>query len=164
VGGFEGNFLRCLGLIWAKLALVAAVGVAAGTGLGFPTAALLSLLVAVTALGSGFLRDALGSYNVVADSAIGAAGKRLAEAAELGGQFRLYEAFRMLLGFVADAVLWIVPSFADFPAVSDLAAGLAIPAGRVLACGLKIGVVFPALLGLVAWAILERRDLVRSAT
>lgn len=164
VGGFEGNFLRCLGLIWAKLALVAAVGVAAGTGLGFPTAALLSLLVAVTALGSGFLRDALGSYNVVADSAIGAAGKRLAEAAELGGQFRLYEAFRMLLGFVADAVLWIVPSFADFPAVSDLAAGLAIPAGRVLACGLKIGVVFPALLGLVGWAILERRDLVRSAT
>jgi hypothetical protein len=164
VGGFEGNFLRCLGLIWAKLALVAAVGVAAGTGLGFPTAALLSLLIAVTALGSGFLRDALGSYNVVADSAIGAAGKRLAEAAELGGQFRLYEAFRMLLGFVADAVLWIVPSFADFPAVSDLAAGIAIPAGRVLACGLKIGVVFPALLGLVGWAILERRDLVRSAT
>lgn len=164
VGGFEGNFLRCLAVIWAKLALVAAVGVAAGTGLGFPTAALLSLLVALTALGSGFLRDALGVYNVVADSAAAAAGQRLTEAAELGRQFRLYESFRMLLGFVADAVLWIVPSFAEFPAVADLAAGLAIPAGRVLACGLKIGVLFPALLGLVGWAILERRDLVRSAT
>lgn len=164
VGGFADNFLRCLAMIWAKLALVAAVGVAAGTGLGFPTAALLSLLVAVTALGSGFLRDALGVYNVVADSTVAAAGKRLSEAADLGGQFRFYEAFRMLLGFVADAVLWVVPSFAEFPAVSDLATGLAIPAGRLLACLLKIGVLFPALLGLVGWAVLERRDLVRSTT
>ena len=115
-------------------------------------------------MGSGFLRDALGVYNVVADSAVAAAGKRLSEAADLGGQFRLYEAFRMLLGFVADAVLWVVPSFAEFPAVSDLATGLAIPVGRLLACLLKIGVVFPALLGLVGWAVLERRDLVRSTT
>lgn len=164
VGGFEGNFLRCLAVIWAKLALVAAVGVVAGTGLGFPTAALLSLLVTVTALGSGFFRDALGVYNVVADSAATAAGQRLTEAAALGRQFRIYEAFRMLLGFVADAVLWVVPSFAEFPSVADLATGLAIPAGRVLACALKIGVVFPALLGLVGWAILERRDLVRSSS
>jgi hypothetical protein len=163
-GGFEGNFLRCLGIMWAKLALVAAVGVVAGTGLGFPTASLLSLLVAITALGSGFLRDALGSYNVVADSALAAAGKRLAEAADLGGQFRIYEAFRMLLGFVADATLWVVPSFAEFPAVSELAAGLAIPTGRLLGCLAKLGLLFPALLGLLGWAILERRDLVRSST
>lgn len=163
-GSFAGNFLRCLGIIWAKLALVAAVGVVAGTGLGFPTAALLALVVAITAVGSGFLRDALGSYNVVADSTLQAAGKRLAEAAELGGQFRLYEAFRMLLGFVADAVLWVVPSFAEFPAVSELAAGLVIPTGRLLGCLAKIGILFPALLGLVGWAILERRDLVRSST
>ncbi len=163
-GSFAGNFLRCLGIIWAKLALVAAVGVVAGTGLGFPTAVLLAVLVAITAVGGGYLRDALGSYNVVADSALGAAGKRLAEAADLGGQFRLYEAFRMLLGFVADAVLWLVPSFAEFPAVSDLAAGLVIPTGRLFGCLAKIGLLFPALLGLVGWAILERRDLVRSST
>lgn len=163
-GSFEGNLLRCLGIVWAKLALVAAVGVVAGTGLGFPTAALLTILVAITALGSGFFRNALGGYNVVADSALAAAGKRLTEAAELGGQFRLYEAFRMLLGFVADAVLWLVPSFAEFPAVSDLATGIAIPATRLLGCLAKIGLFFPVLLGLAGWAILERRDLVRPST
>ncbi|MFM9009988.1 MAG: hypothetical protein ACKON8_03710, partial [Planctomycetota bacterium] len=71
---------------------------------------------------------------------------------------------RMLLGFVADAVLWVVPSFAEFPAVSELAAGLVIPTGRLLGCLAKIGILFPALLGLVGWAILDRRDLVRSST
>ena len=164
VGTFESNLLRCLAVIWIKLTMLAAVGVAAGTYLGFPTAALLSLVVFFTALGSGYLRDALGRYNIVADSAAAAIGRRLSATAELAWEFRIYEAFRMLLGFVADLVLWLVPAFSDFDAVASLATGTAIPTATVLACLLKIGIVYPLLIGLAGWAVLQRRDLVRSSS
>jgi hypothetical protein len=164
VGGFDGNFVRCLLVIWFKLAMVAAAAVAAATFLGFPTAVLLAMVVYFAALGSGFLRDALGEYNIVADSALGSVVERISAAARFVGQFRLYEAWRMVLGFVTDAVLWTVPAFSDYDAVGRLATGIAVPTGTVLACLLKIGVVYPLIIGLLGWMVFDRRDLIRSST
>lgn len=164
VGGFDGNFLRCLAVIWIKLAMLAAVGVAAATCLGFPMAILLSAVVACAALGSGFLRDALGLYNVVAGSVLESVTTRLALAAGHLAAFRFYEAFRMLLGFVTDLVLWAIPAFSDYDAVSRLATGIAIPTASVLGCLWRIGVVSPLLVGIAGWAIFDRRDLVRSSS
>lgn len=164
VGGFDGNFARCLFVIWFKLAMVAAAAVAAATFLGFPTAVLLAMVVFFAALGSGFLRDALGEYNVVADSALGSVVERLSAAAGLALELRLYEAMRMLLGFVTDLVLWMVPAFSDYDAVAKLATGLAVPTSSVLACLFKIGVVYPLVIGLLGWVGFDRRDLIRSST
>jgi len=164
VGGFDGNFVRCLLVIWFKLAMVAAAAVAAATFLGFPTAVLLAMVVYFAALGSGFLRDALGEYNVVADSALGSVVERLSAAAGLALQLRLYEAGRMLLGFVTDLVLWMVPAFSDYDAVAKLATGIAVPTGSVLSCLLKIAVIYPVAIGLLGWMVFDRRDLIRSST
>lgn len=164
VGGFDANYVRCLVVVWVKLAMVAAAAVAASTFLGFPTAILLSLAVYFAALGSGFLRDALAEYNVVADTALGSVLTRLSEAAKLAGSLRLYEAGRMLLGFVTDGVLWMVPAFSDYDTVAKLAAGIAIAPTTVLSCLLKIGVLYPALIGLLGWVGFDRRDLVRSSS
>ncbi|NDC62602.1 MAG: hypothetical protein EBZ59_01120 [Planctomycetia bacterium] len=164
VGGFDGNYLRCLAIIWIKLAMVAAAAVVAAALLGLPTAMLLSLVVYFSAVGSGFLRDALSQYNVVADTALGAAGRRLAETAALAGGLRFYEAGRMLLGFVTDIVLWLVPAFSDYDAVARLATGIAIPPTSVLSCLAKIGLVYPLLIGLLGWLVFDRRDLVRSSS
>jgi len=164
VGGFDGNFFRCLLVIWFKLAMVAAAAVAAATFLGFPTAVLLAMVVYFAALGSGFLRDALGEYNVVADSALGSVVERLSAAAGLALQLRLYEAGRMLLGFVTDLVLWMVPAFSDYDAVAKLATGIAVPTGSVLSCLLKIAVIYPVAIGLLGWMVFDRRDLIRSST
>jgi hypothetical protein len=164
VGGFDANFLRCLAVGWIKLATVGAAAVASATFLGFPTAILASLVVYVAALGNSFLRDALGLYNVTADSTLAAIAKRLALAGNLAGELRLYEAWRMLFGFVTDIVLGMVPAFSDYDAVGSLATGIAIPTADVLSCLVKIGVVYPLVLGLIGWAIFQRRDLVRSST
>lgn len=164
VGGFDGNFVRCLAVMWIKLAMVAAAAVAAATFLGFSTAILLAMLVFFAALGSGFLRDALGEYNVVGDSVLGAIVGRLTAAAGLAGEWRIYEAGKMLLGFVTDLVLWVVPAFSDYDAVAKLATGVAVPTGSVLSCLVKIGILYPLALGLLGWAVFERRDLVRSSS
>lgn len=164
VGGFDGNFIRCLLVIWFKLAMVAAAAVAAATFLGFPTAVLLAMVVYFAALGSGFLRDALGEYNVVSDSVLGSVVERIGAAAGLALELRLYEAGRMLLGFVADLVLWMVPAFSDYDAVAKLATGIAVPTWSVLSCLVKIGIVYPLLIGLLGWIVFDRRDLIRSAT
>jgi len=163
-GGFEANFLRGLLILWAKLALVAAVGVAAGAMFDLPSAILTTLVVYFTALGSDFLRDALGSTNVVAESAWQQAAARMSFAAEFLRAGRFAEAFRMLLGFVTDGLLAAVPSFATDQAVPRLAGGVAIPARDVVSRLAILGVVYPLLFGTVGWLVFDRRDLVRSSS
>jgi hypothetical protein len=163
-GSFTGNYVRCLAVMWIKLAALAAIGVAAAACLGFHTAILLALVVFCAALGSGFLKDALGIYSVVADSPFAAMLKRLSLALAYMTEFRLYEASRMLLGFVTDATLAVVPAFSDYEAVSQLATGVAIPIESVASCALRIGIVYPLIALGVGWLIFDRRDLVRSTT
>jgi len=163
-GGFEANLLRCLAVMWCKLALVAAAGVAAAAMLDFPTAVLLAIVIYFAALGSGFLRDALGEYNVVAESFLASVLERLRAALEFALQFRFYEAGRMLLGFVTDVTLRVLPAFSDYDAVGRLSTGLEVPTRAVLACFATIGLAYPLLLGLVGWLVFDRRDLVRPNT
>jgi len=163
-GGFEANLLRCLAVMWCKLALVAAAGVAAAAMLGFSTAVLLALVIYAYALGSGFLRDALGEYNVVGESFLVTVIERLRAAAGLGLEFRFYEAARMLLGFVTDVVLRVLPAFGDYDAVGSLATGIEVPGRAALACGAIIGLGYPLLLGVLGWLVFDRRDLVRPNT
>jgi hypothetical protein len=163
-GGFEANLIRCLAVTWCKLALVAAAGVAAAAMLGFPTAVLLSLVIYAGALGSSFLRDALGEYNVEADSFLAAVLERLRAAGELALDFRFYEAGRMLFGFVTDLVLRVLPAFGEYDAIGSLATGIEVPGRAVLACFVTIGLAYPLLLGLGSWLVFDRRDLVRPNT
>ena len=163
-GGFEANLFRCLVIMWCKLALVAAAGVAAAAMLDFPTAVLLALVIYFGAMGSGFLRDALGNYNVVAESFLAAVLERLRESLDLVLQFRIYEAGRMLLGFVTDVTLRVLPAFTDYDAVGSLSTGLEVPTRAVLTCFATIGLAYPLLLGLVGWLVFDRRDLVRPNT
>lgn len=160
-GGFGPNLVRCLAVIWCKLALVAAAGVAAAAMLGFPTAVLLALVIYTGALGSGFLRDALGEYNVVADSFLTGVLERLRAALDFALEFRFYEAGRMLLGFVTDVTLRVLPAFSDYDAVGSLATGIEVPGRAVLACCATIGLAYPLLLVLGGWLVFDRRDLVR---
>jgi hypothetical protein len=163
-GGFDENFLRCLAIVWIKLLLVAAAGVAAAAFLGFPTAILATLVIYFGALGGTFLRDSLGIYNVVGDSYLGEVGARLQAAVRLASELRLYEAGRMLFGFVTDVTLRCLPAFGDYDAVSLLTTGMRIETGAVLGCLLVIGIAYPTLLGVGGWLVFDRRDLVRPST
>lgn len=161
-GSFEANFVRCLLIIWLKLACVAAVGVAAGAMFDLPSAILATLVLYAGAVGSDFFRDALGAYNVVGDTAWARAAERASLALSSVMQGQAYQAFRMLLGFLTDVVLWLLPSFASDASIPRLATGIAIPWSAVAARGLLFGLVYPLITGIVGWLVLDRRDLVRT--
>ena len=163
-GGFEANFIRCLVLLWGKLALVAAAGVAAGAVFDLPSAILATLVLAAGALGSEFFRDAMGTYNVVGESAWGRAADRMMLAAGSLREQQFYEAFRMLLGFVTDFVLWLLPSLTSDAAIQRLATGITIPWPDVLARLALLGIAYPCALGTIGWLVFDRRDLVRSSS
>jgi ABC-type transport system involved in multi-copper enzyme maturation permease subunit len=163
-GGFEKNFLLCLSIMWCKLALVAAVGVAAGAMFDFPSAILATLVIYATALGSDFFRDALGIYNVVSDTVVGGVSDRLAYTARYVAEGQGYATFRMLLGFVTDLVLGILPSFSSDAAIASLATGIAIPPSVAAVRFVLFCLVYPAAFGAIGWIVLDRRDLVRSGS
>jgi hypothetical protein len=163
-GGFEANVLRCLGILWLKLVVVAAISVAAGAMFDFPSAVLATLVIYAASLGSDFFRDALGVYNVTAETPWGRAAERVSYAAQYVFEGRGYEAFRMLLGFLTDALLWLLPSFSSDAAITRLATGIAIPWADVGSRFVLFGVIYPAAFGLLGWAVLDRRDLVKTGS
>jgi hypothetical protein len=163
-GGFESNFLRCLMIMWLKLAVVAAVSVAAGAMFEFPSAVLAALVIYAASLGSDFFRDSLGIYNVVSETAWGQVAERMSYAAQYAAEGRGYDVFRMLLGFLTDAVLWILPSFSSDAAITHLATGIAIPWTVVATRFVLFGAVYPAAFGFLAWFVFDRRDLVKSGS
>jgi len=164
VGGFASNLAGCLAIMWAKLALLAAVGVAAGAVFDLPLAILTALVVFVTAQGSEFFGEALGSYRIIADSAWEQAAERISYASRFLQAGRVYEAFRMLLGFVSDGLVRLLPSFSADQSIARLATGVVIPIGEVMRRLVLFGIVYPAAIGLVGWWVFERRDLVRSSS
>jgi hypothetical protein len=164
VAGFESNFVRCLLLMWAKIAMVAAVGVAAGAMFDLPAAIVATLVVALAAVGGEFFRDALGTSGVAGGTAWSQAADRMSFAAAALGGLRFYEAFRILLGFVTDGFLWILPSFSADAAVSRLATGIAIPLQSVISRLVLFGCVYPLIVGAIGWVVFDRRDLVRSSS
>jgi hypothetical protein len=161
-GSFEANLVRCLLIMWLKFAFVAAVGVAAGATFDLPSAILATVVIYAAAVGSEFFRDALGAYNVVGETAWGRTTERLSLALGSLRAGQGYEAFRMLLGFVTDGVLWLLPSFGSDAAIPSLATGITIPWSVVAVRGLLFGGLYPLLAGVVGWLILDRRDLVRT--
>jgi hypothetical protein len=101
---------------------------------------------------------------MVSTSFLGSAAERAGRAVTLASEFRFYEAFRMLFGYVTDLAIWLTPAFSDFDAVGRLTTGMLIPSTDVLACLWRIGLIYPVVVGLAAWALFERRDLIRSST
>ncbi len=161
-GGFEANFFRCLAIIWLKLAVVAAVSVAAGAMFDFPSAVLASLVLYAASVGSDFFRDSLGIYNVASDTAWGQATERISYAARYAVEGRGYDMFRVLLGFVTDVLFFIVPSFSSDSSITRLATGIAIPGTAVVTRLVLFGLAYPAAFGFLGWVVLDRRDLVKT--
>jgi hypothetical protein len=67
-GGFGMNFTRGLGIIFCWMALLAAVGLASASFLGFSVAALWSLTVLVVALSSGTLANVVSEGTIDASA------------------------------------------------------------------------------------------------
>ncbi len=162
-GSFLGNFLRCLVVMWAKLALLAAAGLLAASWLAFPTAVLASLMVYVTAVARGFLADAIDIYtgadraNATFSDMLRLRGTVLWERID---RFELWEAFKTLSSLAADGFMALIPSFGAHDGVTEVATGRLLPLSQALTSVVELGFVYPAVLLAVGWLLLSRRDLV----
>ena len=164
VGGFVPNVARGLVILWVRLGFLAMLGLAAATFLGFPVACLLSFLVYLTAVGSGYLAESLTSYASLqtqqADwwSAIGIVFEKFrSEIAE--GKY--WDAFKVLVRLVGEAFTLVVPSFEDYNPTPQVAYGRAVPWSSVVGAVLKVGLFWTGVVALIAGYIFHRRELAR---
>jgi hypothetical protein len=167
VGGFGGNFVRGLVVIWAKLAMLSAAALAAAAWLGFPTALLASLMVYVTAVASGFFADAIDIYTGLdrKDATLAAMVRlRLGMLAERLQKLEWWEAIKTVGSYAADAFLGLIPSFGDYDSVTQLATGRVVPLAEVASGLAVLGGAYPLVLLALGWALLERRDLVSTSS
>jgi hypothetical protein len=162
-GSFRGNFLRCLAVMWAKLALLAAAALAAASWLGFPIAVLATLLVYVAAVARGFLADAIDIYTGTdrADATfVDMVRLRATLLFERLDRLELWDAAKTLTSFAADAFLALVPSFGVHDGVTELATGRLLTVGQAVASVAELGLAYPLVLLAGGWALLSKRDLV----
>lgn len=141
-GGFAPNFARGLVMLWFKLGFLAMLGLAAGTFLSFPVAAILTLAVFIVASASGFLIDALSYF----------------------GENERSEAIKS----ATSAVRWIGLALAEvlgpysrYTPASKVVDGRMVPWADVAGCAAWIGAVWTGLAAAVAWLIFRARELAR---
>ena len=164
VGGFVPNVARGLVILWVRLGFLAMLGLAAATFLGFPVACLLSFLVYLTAVGSGYLAESLTSYASLqtqqADwwSAIGIVFEKFRGEIAAG---KYWDAFKVLVRLVGEAFTLVVPSFEDYNPTPQVAYGRAVPWSSVGGAVLKVGLFWTGVVALIAGYIFHRRELAR---
>jgi hypothetical protein len=136
---FQGNFLRVTGVLWVKLAFLAMVGLAAGTFLSFPVAALVAIGVFVIAEGTPFLARSLENYSSFTQE----------------GEV-IY--FNVVIETIASGVAWVFRTYGNLRPVERLVQGELLEWGMV---GRAVGVLSAWTAGLYAAgvAILRRREL-----
>lgn len=167
VGSFEGNVVRGLLVMWAKLAMLAAASLAAASWLGLPVAMLASLMVFAVAVASGFLADAIDIYTGVdVDNPTFTSMLRLRTTLlmERVAKFEWWDAIKTVGSYLAEAFLSLIPSFGDYDSITQVATGRLVPAAEAAAGVCELGLAYPLLLLAVGWWLLERRDLVSSSS
>ena len=163
VGSFEGNFIRGLLVMWAKLAMLSAVALAAAAWLGFPVAMLASMMIFVAAVASGFLADAIDIYtgvDIADPTFMSMLQLRSSLLFERIAKFEWWEATKTIGAYAADAFLSLIPSFAHFDTITQMATGRVVPFSEMAAGLVELGCAYPLLLLGIGWFLLERRDLV----
>jgi hypothetical protein len=164
VGGFEGNLVRSLGIIWIRLMFLAMLGLAAGAYLGFPVASLLCLLIYFAAAGSAYLAESLQFYAAFPKATLSLPDQiawLISKVLKLFGEGDYYELFKMLIKAIASGFLLVTPSFGDFnptPLVSD---GRLVPWGMLGNAAWRAGLVWTGSVGFLGWVIFRARELAR---
>ncbi|MCZ7645408.1 MAG: hypothetical protein M5U26_09010 [Planctomycetota bacterium] len=145
VDGFGMNLARGMAMTWIKLGFLAALGLLAGTFLGFPVACLLALAVFVLAAASGTLLESLEYFG---------------ENTQQQAMKAVAVALREVLGVLAT----LLKQFSRFAPHGDIVTGRLVPWSDVTACAGWIGLLWTGLTGLSAWLVFRARELAKGTS
>jgi hypothetical protein len=139
VGTFEGNYARAMLVLWVKLGLLAAMGIAAATFMSFPVASLFAFVGLFAAESASFLRESLKYYST----------------AEKEG----FEVFvTIVIRLVGHFVIWLFGPYTELRPTERLVDGRYVSWEQLVLAVLTLGLA-SALIGLVGIAIFRRREL-----
>ena len=164
VGGFESNLIRTLVVIWMRLIFLAMLGLAAGTYLSFPVAALVCMLVYFTAAGNAYLAESLQYYAAFPKDSVPFFQKILwliDRTIQYVMQGEYYDLFKLVIKLIASGFMLVTPSFGELnptPLISD---GRIVPFDMLYRAVIWSGGVWTGFVGLIGWLIFRSRELAR---
>lgn len=153
-GRFGANFARSLTLLWIRLAMLAGIGIAFNAFVRGQVVAF--MLIAVLTAGS--LNSFVQSFLEPKAESVEQLKQLAAEALEDKPKTVL-DRIGDGLGLVLPAALTVLPDFSETNPVPDLRVAREIPTGRVLLQLVKDLLLRAGLLGLIATAAFDRREL-----
>lgn len=155
VGGFAGNLVRGLLIIWCRVGFLAALGVCASTILGFPVACLFTLILMVSAVASAHIIDehpaTAGSHagHSHAGHSHGPHGHDHEE--EGGGVIEVLQAIGLeMAGFLRE--------YSRYPVVSRVLDGRIVPWSEVGRIWFRVGLLWSGALVLLGVILFRRRE------
>ncbi len=161
-GGFGPNLARSMVVLWFQLGFLAIVGLVAGTCLGFPVASLLTLVIYIAAVTSGYLDESISAY-----APVYAEDKMLWD--QLMGypkslwmnikDMKLWEAAKVLIRLAGELIMALVPSFSYYNPIPLVADGRVVEPSLVGKAALMIGVVWTGVIGFLGQFIFRQREL-----
>lgn len=143
-GGFGKNFFRGIVLILLRLAFISAIGIVSSTFLTFPVATLFSIFVLVMSLSLPFINALLGQSFSVPEVGLG------------GGQAGLSN---VIIGKILKGCLKVFPDLRMYDPVQYVVNGLLIRWALVLKGFAAIVFLRCGVIGVIAHAIFNRREL-----
>lgn len=166
-GTFAGNYLRAGLLLYGRLALLAAVGLALGTFFSTPVAAFASVVLLLLLQLSGFIGGAAQADRAVFVANVAPFGAHVHSPgdAEHSVAAEAAPSPTPLARAAATALYWLyrgtwacIRPLMDDDAIDRLATATAIPAREVAASLLRRLLLLPLLLGLLSAAVLRTRE------
>ena len=163
VGSFEGNLGKAMLIIWLKLGFFAMLGLAVGSLLSYPVAAMFGLVVFFAVFMGGYIDQSLSDYAGVAKSdgaweVVTGTAARFLDNLKAG---EVYDAFKMVVRLIGEAFMLLVPSFSQFGTGEPLSNGEAISTGLVGRAVLRIGLLWTGIVGLIGLYLFSRREIAK---
>ncbi|MEM9914986.1 MAG: ABC transporter permease [Planctomycetota bacterium] len=164
VGGFETNLAKGLVVVWIRLGFLAALGLAAATFLGFPTACLLCFLVFFAAVGSDYLSESLSQYASIPRDEVPWWDKiwlTVGKAIDQVREGETYDAFKLVIRLIGEGFTFVVPPMARYSPTPLIAYGRSVEGGMMLGALIRIGLVSTGVVAVFAAFVFGRREVAR---
>jgi hypothetical protein len=146
IGGFGGNFIRGLGIVFCWLALLAALGLTGASFLSFPVAAFCTIGVLILSMSTGTLRQIVEENGIIAVDPNTGRVEETKPVNEVAVQ-------------MAKGLLTTFNLARSFSPIDDLSSGRAITWSQLSQAFFQICVLLSGFLAVIGIAIFTRREL-----
>ncbi len=165
-GSFETNYGRSLLILWVQMAMLAAIGLAAGSALSFPVAVLVTLATFLGGTAKIYLGDSFRYWVKLPDESL-AGWDWISAYLELltraVGEREFGVLVKLLMAGLGKIVVILLPGIGVFDPTELVASGKLVSWEMTADAVLWLGVIWGGLSAAVGWMLFSRRELAVSS-